>query len=617
MVEGSEEWLSALRTVGNIVTFGQYEQDNDFENGQEPIEWIVLDVQGGKSLLLSKYALDCRPYQSGTTHNVTWEKSELRSWLNSEFFDTAFERSEQGEVVSTVLENYAYYRHGPKLDSSTAQAKTTDRVFILDDDAIWECFPSAKDRECIPTDYAIAQGAFVDPEVDTCWWWMRQIYTGRYGYGMAYLVDSKGSRTFGNMDLTNNAVRPAIWVDNTGLSTKGYEVSFGHYEQDNDSENGPEPIEWVVLDTNNGQSLLISKYALDWRPFHEPSSNVPWESSLLRRWLNGEFLKSAFTDTERKAITTTTVENTSKIRSQEQVYLLSLAEAQEYYPEETQRVCEPTIYALGQGTFTADNGYCAWWLRSAGSGTAQYILNNGTRGDYIPQKELAVRPVLWVNQEAIKQVYEQEKIQEGLQNANTLGEMVTFGRYKQNTADERSTDPIEWLVLDTQGNKSLLISKYVLDGKAFDESGNHTTWDNSSLRTWLNQTFLEEAFSPLEKKHIVNTYVDNSYSQGFSGYHTYAGSSTYDYVFLLSYAEADKYFQSDEERVAGATEFAGSTLAIQNRDHCKWWLRSPGYIDSYSKKNGLFVVHSDGMLGYDVISTSIKGVRPAIWIMTG
>ena len=92
----------------------------------------------------------------------------------------------------------------------------------------------------------------------------------------------------------------------------------------------------------------------------------------------------------------------------------------------------------------------------------------------------------------------------------------------------------------------------------------------------MNQTFLEEAFSPLEKKHIVNTYVDNSYSQGFSGYHTYAGSSTYDNVFLLSCAEADKYFQSDEERAAGATGFAGSTEAIQKRDRCKWWLRSPG-----------------------------------------
>ena len=42
-------------SVGDIITFGHYEQDNNLDNGAEPIEWIVLDVQDGKALLLSKY----------------------------------------------------------------------------------------------------------------------------------------------------------------------------------------------------------------------------------------------------------------------------------------------------------------------------------------------------------------------------------------------------------------------------------------------------------------------------------------------------------------------------------------------------------------------------------
>ena len=63
--EGADGGTKAesFRTVGNIVAFGRYEQDNDLTNGPEPIEWIVLDVVDGektKALLLSKYGLDAK-----------------------------------------------------------------------------------------------------------------------------------------------------------------------------------------------------------------------------------------------------------------------------------------------------------------------------------------------------------------------------------------------------------------------------------------------------------------------------------------------------------------------------------------------------------------------------
>ena len=58
-------------TVGSIVRFGDYEQDNDEGNGEEPIEWIVLDVDGDRALLLSRYALDAQPYNT-YTKRITW-----------------------------------------------------------------------------------------------------------------------------------------------------------------------------------------------------------------------------------------------------------------------------------------------------------------------------------------------------------------------------------------------------------------------------------------------------------------------------------------------------------------------------------------------------------------
>jgi len=41
--------ITKYKTVGNIVTFGKYEQDNDTGNGDEDIEWMILDVQGNKA----------------------------------------------------------------------------------------------------------------------------------------------------------------------------------------------------------------------------------------------------------------------------------------------------------------------------------------------------------------------------------------------------------------------------------------------------------------------------------------------------------------------------------------------------------------------------------------
>lgn len=76
-------------TAGNVVTYGHYEQDNDTANGKEPIEWVVLDVQGDKALLISKYGLDVRPYNTEYNH-VTWEECTLRTWLNDTFLNAAF-----------------------------------------------------------------------------------------------------------------------------------------------------------------------------------------------------------------------------------------------------------------------------------------------------------------------------------------------------------------------------------------------------------------------------------------------------------------------------------------------------------------------------------------------
>lgn len=81
--------------TGNSFIFGKYEQDNNTSNGEEKIEWIVLDKQPKKALLISKFALDCQPIEA-----KNWQNNSLRKWLNKTFLNSAFSSEEQSVMIS-------------------------------------------------------------------------------------------------------------------------------------------------------------------------------------------------------------------------------------------------------------------------------------------------------------------------------------------------------------------------------------------------------------------------------------------------------------------------------------------------------------------------------------
>jgi hypothetical protein len=108
--------------VGEEIKFGSYEQDNDFSNGKEPIEWIVVSKDNNSIQVISKYILDAVQYNYPWTE-VTWEKSGLRKWLNNNFFDTAFNNTEKNMIkVNTVKAVNEYDENGGK--------NTKDKVYI-------------------------------------------------------------------------------------------------------------------------------------------------------------------------------------------------------------------------------------------------------------------------------------------------------------------------------------------------------------------------------------------------------------------------------------------------------------------------------------------------------
>ena len=190
----------------------------------------------------------------------------------------------------------------------------------------------------------------------------------------------------------------------------GSHINFGAYEQDNNTSNGKEDVEWLVLEIKDGKALVISKYALDCKQYNTSYTDVTWETSTLRKWLNNDFLNSAFSADEKAMIPTVTVSADKNPEystnpgnaTQDQVFLLSITEANKYFSSDSARQCKPTDYAVANGAWESDSGNCWWWVRSPGNyqNYAAFVDYDGdvlANGFGVAVDYGAVRPALWID----------------------------------------------------------------------------------------------------------------------------------------------------------------------------------------------------------------------------
>ena len=171
---------------------------------------------------------------------------------------------------------------------------------------------------------------------------------------------------------------------------KGDVVIFGSYEQDGDTGNGSEPLEWLVLDRDGNTLLLITLYAIEQMNFHDSLNTVTWETSAVRAWLNGDFILAAFSPSEAARIKTSDViaepnpefpNSPAGNDTADKVFLLSVQEANRYFEDNAARMCSPTEKLVATGKFTmskkpwyAKHAYaCIWWLRSPGAYKDLYV----------------------------------------------------------------------------------------------------------------------------------------------------------------------------------------------------------------------------------------------------
>jgi serine/threonine protein kinase len=188
--------------VGETIEFGNYPQEED--GTEKPIEWIVMKNEGNQVLLLSKYVLDAKPYNKGW-ENVTWQTSDIRQWLNNEFYTTAFNKSEKAKIQTSLIKN--------------EYNDTEDKVFLLSEKEAETLFSNDEERIAKATEYAEKSGVYVNEEKSGVYvneeksvlWWLRSPGDDS---SLAAEVNDDGwvDRRGDDVDYDYDGVRPALYL---------------------------------------------------------------------------------------------------------------------------------------------------------------------------------------------------------------------------------------------------------------------------------------------------------------------------------------------------------------------------------------------------------------------
>ena len=154
----------------------------------EPIKWRIMSEADGKAVILSELILDSQDFnhsvntrtEEGTTiYASNWEYSNIRKWLNDNFYNVAFNELQKAVIVATELDNKTTGENGTENTYATYQNNTTDNVYLLSYQELKNNALLEEVRSKYTTDYSQVQGADayysapVSASIGKGYWWLR------------------------------------------------------------------------------------------------------------------------------------------------------------------------------------------------------------------------------------------------------------------------------------------------------------------------------------------------------------------------------------------------------------------------------------------------------------
>ena len=385
----------------------------------------------------------------------------------------------------------------------------------------------------------------------------------------------------------------------------GNTISFGIYED--------KPLRWFVINIDeNGDMVLFSERILKRDSYNAVASiATTWENSDIRKWLNEDFLNETFPELspQRSILTESLLENgygyldnihpTGETpETKDYVFLLSVPEYVRY--QSMIENCDKYSSGRSQTDF---------WLRSQGFDKTRGVSVSPDINNFLEvSKEKGIRPAIVVNRNLLEN-YFRSSIPAASANFGHVwdpgsdetilpGYLVEFGSYQG--------EKLRWIVLDNAHlsieGRLLLLSEQLVSKAAYHSAASiTTTWENSDIRDWLNNTFRPNVFpdySP-EAGAIIETLLE---------------TQTVDSVFLLSESEYRSYRTLIEDYDAYRANAVGDSNKYRNSEI---WLRTSGKDHTRADSTSLVKSITDASqrritIVTNTLVTTQKGIRPAI-----
>lgn len=385
-----------------------------------PVLWKVAEVdeENGRMLLLSLHGIrhssycpaDSLEYPEGCTFEGSSIDADVLNGLET---DSLMQSVSEDELLPSGGENGIYF-------------------FIPDEKEALKYFPSPEDRLLYPLTASAAEGArtVYRGDLDSRnygWWWLRT--TG--GAEKAPFVDFQGKvRREGAWAFHGGGmVRPGIWVKTgafTGVkSPHGSTLLLGRWQLE--SGKPPAPVRWRVLaeDRDGRRLLVIADRGLEFMPFavsggegDDPEA-WDWRTSAARAFLNGDFLRKAFSPAERKRILKTRIASnpmifapgSSRSLTEDWIFLPDQSMVMRYMPEYGARNAGTTpLVAEKIKRHSASVGYDyspLVVLRDRSTGlecydgcTVMQHMENGhlsAEGSRSAMEPFVIRPAMWIS----------------------------------------------------------------------------------------------------------------------------------------------------------------------------------------------------------------------------
>lgn len=588
--------------INEDVHYYQWDNETDYHYFKyQPIKWRVLSVNDSEAFLIADKALDTKQYHTAT-ENVSWEKSTVRSWLNgygasanqqnedfstNNFIDTAFGSSEKKIMKDSKVENRG----------ANNSKDTVDKVFLLSEFEI-----------C--ADIAINYGFIPEENVDEARGIKSSTYTKALG---VWSVWGYGNAQGGCTWLLRSVGYDDCATCVTGDGSVYKEVEYGDYW-----DGGIRPS--LCLDLTALSDMGLSD-------LYSYAGKVCSDGKVKEMDVNGisfsnpRIVKDGGSDIK--------VETSQKV-TWDCVWLGN-------YPQ-AEVVCDSAEYTsinqelIQKGDLIQDDALYQK-LKTATGWDEQ--------GDVV------------VDGEKYRRISKKDATYVGTPSDLGDDEENYYCYYQwKNEADYHyfKYQPIKWRVLSVDGSGIFLLADKVLDNKQYHIISEDVTWQDSTIRSWLNgydasankqkedyrkNCFINTAFSTYALSYIKDSSVENRNSLPFD---SDGGDDTTDKIFLLSESEVCREYgsavtetfteivpnaqeygfhpdgnASDVARSVKSSPYAkamGTWNATGCGGDCMWWLRSPsGRCDSAAHIDWTGWVRWVQFLD---VNAPFCGIRPAL-----